>query len=259
MINKDKIKRRFSRNAKTYDQYAIVQKHMGDFLINQLKDTQPKSILEIGSGTGYVTKKLSETFPNADILAVDIAEGMIKVAQASIEKDHVTFICEDIESYDLTDTYDLIISNATFQWFNTPLETLNKLKSCLNSNGQLIFSTFGNETFKELHATYSKLQDNCVSSVQPGQSFMTEKAMYNMLHKVFNHVSVTSEFYTEYFDSCLDFFQSIKKIGANNASAQSTVKDPNFIHRVIEAYEADYHINNQIFATYHALFGIISD
>lgn len=168
MINKDKLKRRFSRQATNYDQYANVQKFMGNKLIAMMNGKPVLNILEVGSGTGYVTYLLRKAFPNAQIMAVDIAEGMIKVARERIHDDSVTFICGDIESINLDGKFDLIISNATFQWFNEPRKTLEKLKNYLTSKGSLYFSTFGENTFSELHSCYEKTQIGNDANVKPG-------------------------------------------------------------------------------------------
>lgn len=252
MINKDKLKRRFSRQAKTYDKYARVQKQMGDHLMTFTKDKQPHHILEIGSGTGYVTRQLVQAFPKATITAVDLAPGMVKLAQKNMPHPGLDFICGDIETMDFDKTFDLIISNATFQWFNQPRQTLEKLHRLLTKDGSLCFSTFGKETFYELHETYQTLsQDH-----RPGQAFMTMAQVNNLLQDIFtDHVPHSYEDqYVELFDSCLCFFESIKKIGANNASSKSSVKDPQFLNRVMAHYESHYRIENKVKATYHALF-----
>ena len=50
--------------------------------------------------------------------------------------------------------FDLIISNATVQWFNTPQKTLKYYKSILSDTGILVFSTFGPDTFYELRESF---------------------------------------------------------------------------------------------------------
>ncbi len=214
------------------------------------------NILEVGSGTGYVTYLLRKAFPNAQIMAVDIAEGMIKVARERIHDDSVTFICGDIESINLDGKFDLIISNATFQWFNEPRKTLEKLKNYLTSKGSLYFSTFGENTFSELHSCYEKTQIGNDANVKPGQAFLSKAELESMLSHLFNHnqLEVSETNYIEAFDSCLSFFESIKKIGANNAQDASSVKDPKFIYKVIDRYEKDFKLDGRVQATYHALF-----
>src|SRR5688500_7035775 len=59
MIDKRLLSKRFSEHAKTYDAYANVQKNMAKQLVDLLpqKNTNHKiNILEIGCGTGYLTR-----------------------------------------------------------------------------------------------------------------------------------------------------------------------------------------------------------
>jgi len=265
MIDKDKLKRRFSRNAKQYDKYAKVQKIMGDKLISIIKDDNKyfQSILEIGCGTGYVTRALKENFPEAEITAIDIAPGMIEYVKSTTKMKSIKFICGDIEEVVLDKKYDLIISNATFQWFNHFDETLSKLLKSLNSEGTLVFSTFGKETFKELHRAFKKAKDilNINEDVSPGQRFysLNEIEMICSNVKQDNNLKdmeiySSESFENEYFDCCKDFLISVKKIGANNSQSSRSITAPDFIERVMEIYDRDYSENNKVRATYHNLF-----
>lgn len=264
MIDKDKLKRRFSRNAKQYDRYARVQKIMGDTLIENIKNDKINysNILEIGCGTGYVTKRLVEKFPNAKITAVDIAPGMIEQVKNSIKSDRVEFICGDIEEMDICDKYDLIISNATFQWFNQLDKTLEKLVKQLNSKGILCFSTFGEKTFSELHDSFKKAKEllKISEAVSPGQSFYSLNGLQKICEEATiknglnNEISLSETYESEYFNCCKDFLYSVKKIGANNSQSSGNRLTPDFIETVMEIYDKDYLEDNKVRATYHNLF-----
>lgn len=102
-------------------------------------DHPPKTILEIGCGTGYLTKLLHDAYPQAKLTAVDIAPGMIEKAKQRLNDAPITWLCADIEEAELHETYDLIISNATFQWLMTPKQTIAKLAKQRNERGQLLF------------------------------------------------------------------------------------------------------------------------
>jgi len=249
MIDKRKLSRRFSRQAKTYDKYARVQKEMAEELLALCK-TQPKHILEIGSGTGYLTQALAAAFPNAKIHAIDIAEGMIDLARDQVPSQKVTFECGDFEDLNFNRTYDLVISNATFQWFNHLEESLRKIKSLLEPQGCLIFSTFGHKTFHELHSTYQALDPH----TRPGQSFYSLEQLKALVIKEFPGLHGHEETYVETFETCMDFFQSIKKIGANRSSRDQGARDPDFIHQVMTYYENNFTVQNQVQATYQGLF-----
>ncbi|GAA3329015.1 hypothetical protein GCM10020331_075330 [Ectobacillus funiculus] len=67
-------------------------------MAKQLIDSLPQhlverqiNILEIGCGSGYLTQLLCKAFPKARILAIDLAPGMIDVAQERIQEERVTF------------------------------------------------------------------------------------------------------------------------------------------------------------------------
>jgi len=263
MINKDKLKRRFSRNAKQYDQYAHVQKIMGNTLVKSIDRTQPvNNILEIGCGTGYVTRQLAETYPNATITAVDIASGMIEVARQSLDSDKVTFICADAETMDFDNSYDLIVSNATFQWFNHFEDTFEKLVGLLSENGQMHFSTFGEQTFNELHSSFKvvKNQMNITDDLKPGQTFYNRNELKNKCAIILDIYGPTfsivdsESLEPEFFTSCQDFLISVKKIGANNAQQNKTRVHPEFIQNVMAYYDETYRKDGQVKATYHTLF-----
>ncbi len=50
------------------------------------KQTAPKTILEVGCGTGYNLKKLSKRFPSSKILGMDVSKDMLEIAQKKTAK-----------------------------------------------------------------------------------------------------------------------------------------------------------------------------
>lgn len=265
MIDKEKLKRRFSRNANQYDKYAKVQKKTGDILIEKIKSTKTRyeNILEIGCGTGYVTTALFELFKNSNITAVDIAPGMINHVKTKLSDKRINYICADAEETDFDQKYDLIISNATFQWFNNVESTLKKLADTLASGGFMCFSTFGKNTFSELKKCYQKasayfgIKDTIYSS-QPYLSLEDYKKMCGSILDKNYTLSFTETYEYEYFNCCKDFLYSIKKIGANNSRKNSNIVHPDFIDKVIDIYDKDFKKDGKVAATYHNLFVFIA-
>ena len=66
---------------------------------------------------------------------------------------NIIFTPADIEDFltNNNETFDLIISNASLQWVNDFENVINSLKKILNPNGELVFSTFGTENFREIY------------------------------------------------------------------------------------------------------------
>lgn len=56
--------------------------------------TEKLNILDLGVGTGYLTHRLIEAFPNAEIIAVDAAELMVEKAKVRLKDhlEHITFL-----------------------------------------------------------------------------------------------------------------------------------------------------------------------
>ena len=265
MINKQLLKKRFNNHAKTYDAYAGVQKSMANQLIDQLPTNffnQKIAILEVGCGTGYLTQLLCKKFPKAAITAVDLSSGMIELAKKKIREDRVSFICGDIEELSIEKHYDLIISNATFQWFNSLHTTIKKLYKQLKPTGSLLFSTFGNGTFQELHSCYShaKQKLDLSSNSSPGQSFFSleelsqicEQALVPLRKHPFK-LSKMEKLEIQYFPTVQAFFTSIKKIGASNSNEESYCQRPSFFHELINLYENNHRDENGVKVTYHCL------
>ncbi|WP_017727662.1 malonyl-ACP O-methyltransferase BioC [Halalkalibacterium ligniniphilum] len=268
MIDKQLLQKRFSQHATTYDQYANVQKRMAKYLMNLIPTDLKKSsntlrILEVGCGTGYLTSLLSEKFPEAKITAVDLAPGMIEAAKKRLQEKKVSFICGDIEEIALQGEYDVIISNATFQWFNNLENTLHGLLLLLKKEGVLCFSTFGCQTFKELHASFERatqilrIENN--SRVGPSFYSLTElkKVCTNSIPadaKRFSYIKASEKEEYEFFRTVRDFFTSIKKIGANNSNQEAYCQRPSLFKELVNVYETNYKENEQIKATYHCLF-----
>lgn len=158
-MNKNLIHSRFSKHLKDYDKNAKIQKNMAEKLVSLCRKKYYKNILEIGCGTGLLTREIVKNIEFENYTAIDIVEdceSFIKNIDSRIE-----FVSGDIEeisgftsllstSEDTITMPDLIISNAALQWTNDFEKTVNNLKEILNINGEFIFSTFGKENFREI-------------------------------------------------------------------------------------------------------------
>lgn len=87
-------------------------------------------------------------------MAVDLAAGMID--QVRDNGMPVDAIVADAEDYVRRDTgrYDLVISNATVQWFTRARETIRICQRLAGHDGLVAFTTFGDRTFHELSTSF---------------------------------------------------------------------------------------------------------
>lgn len=106
-------------------------------LANRLTALSPRSILDIGCGTGNSTQVLQDKFPNARIVGADYSDEML--AQAREKHPQITFIRADASGnlHEISESYDLVFSNACIQWLPNHRALLPKLMTLLNPYGTL--------------------------------------------------------------------------------------------------------------------------
>lgn len=155
-MNKDLIQKRFAKNLDTYNDNAKIQKKMAERLLSFLERKDFDDILEIGCGTGFLTQLVNDSFNFNTYTANDIVESCEKYVKEINPK--INFIPADIEkAVENSDKkYDLIISNAAFQWVENLESFIKLLISKLNEGGILLFSTFGPENFREVNFVLGK-------------------------------------------------------------------------------------------------------
>ena len=155
-MNKDLIQKRFAKNLDTYNDNAKIQKKMAERLLSFLDRKDFNDILEIGCGTGFLTQLVNDNFNFKTYTANDIVEYCEKYVKEINPK--INFIPADIEkAVENSDKkYDLIISNAVFQWVENLESFIKLLVSKLNEGGILLFSTFGPENFREVNFVLGK-------------------------------------------------------------------------------------------------------
>jgi malonyl-CoA O-methyltransferase len=108
------IGQRFSAAAETYDRHARPQLALAQSVISMLPEMYPEQILELGPGTGQLTRLLTQRFPEVLIDAVDLAEKMVEHSRAKFSKfPQITWKVGDALHWvtDLQDTCDTIYDN----------------------------------------------------------------------------------------------------------------------------------------------------
>jgi SAM-dependent methyltransferase len=96
-MNKNLIHDRFAKNLKSYDENAKIQKRMAERLITFVQNKQPKKILEIGCGTGFLTQLINKEFKFESFMAIDI----VKDCEQYIKNisSNIIFTPADIEEF----------------------------------------------------------------------------------------------------------------------------------------------------------------
>lgn len=227
MIDKRRVARHFSRRATVYEKVTPVQQKMGKQLLGwvqkQTKNKQPDRLLELGCGTGILTRQLRQQFPQAKIQAVDLAPKMIRQAKKKQPPDPgLKYLIADAENEwkSLTPLpLDGIISNATVQWFLDPRQALARYAASLRPGGLLAWSTFGPDTFAELRQAFVDAAHTLGIPASPRTlDFVSPADWESSLKQLSNCRGTINERHTcvEY-ENFRAFLQAIRASGATNA------------------------------------------
>lgn len=151
----------FNRRAEVYDRHAVIQQRMAHRIMQTLEENRVEagSILELGCGTGYLTQLLSEYFPDAGLVGMDLSKRMVATARERTGN-RVRYWVGDVEEEPLGKRcYDLIAANAVVHWLQNPESTLQRLADALQPGGFLVLSVFGPDTLQELAWIYDAVEE----------------------------------------------------------------------------------------------------
>lgn len=166
------VQRSFGNAAATYDDNAFLQREIVNRLFERLDyiKLEPRRVLDLGSGTGYVSEKCRARFPKSELIALDLATEMLQFSKSRLPptpalarllgRSHSQhFVCGDAESMPLAnESIDAVISSATLQWCN-PEKVCREVARILKPTGLFMFTTFGPDTLKELRSAFRAVDD----------------------------------------------------------------------------------------------------
>ncbi len=148
IIDKELVSASFTNSLPTYDDEAVVQRSMAEELWSKvcpLLPQSPTSLLEIGSGTGMLTSIYADKLPDTSITLCDLVP-YNHCGDANIVIGDAESLIREVED----ESFDVILSAATVQWFNNLPRFISNAVRKLKSGGVMAISTFGPENMKEI-------------------------------------------------------------------------------------------------------------
>jgi tRNA (cmo5U34)-methyltransferase len=86
-----------------------------------LDRTGPVRVIDLGCGTGVVSKRIKEVFPEAQITCLDMAENMLEMARAKLSSySGLRFVLSDFSSYSFDGRYDIVVSSLAIHHLDDP-------------------------------------------------------------------------------------------------------------------------------------------
>jgi malonyl-CoA O-methyltransferase len=257
---KQGIRRNFARRARSYDRHAGMQRRMAHGLVAVVGEslTRAGRILEIGCGTGYLTGLLRQANREARLVALDLDATLVAAARRRLGPEvGISWLVADGEA-PIRGEYDLIIANATFQWFTHPEATLAAYYRNLAPGGVLAFSTLGPQTFQELaaalHQAARSLNLPATPSI-PAQGFGDRETWSDRISRAgFSLARLARELVTATFPSVREFLKALQATGATNP--QPCPFTPRLLHALIAAYQDGYGQDGAVPVSYDMIWAV---
>ena len=259
------VRQSFGASATNYDEHAFLQREIGERLFERLQYIKltPRRILDIGSGTGYATQRLRERFAAAELIALDIAPDMLKVARRkSGGRSLLTrllggspaqhYLCADAEALPLAgESIDLAMSNLALQWCD-PERVAGETSRVLAPQGLFMFTTFGPDTLKELRAAFKAIDDAPHVNTFPDMHDIGDI----LVHAGFADPVMDQEIVTLTYTDLKPLLRELKGLGAHNVlPGRSTgLMGKQRWQRMVNAYES-FRRDGRLPATYEVVYG----
>jgi malonyl-CoA O-methyltransferase len=137
---------RFDLKAATYDQAAVIQATLADWVAEWIEPTWPKvaRVLEFGAGTGLLTRRLAN---RGRLTATDLSARMVQIGQQRLPE--VRWKIANAWSPSMGPV-DRLFSSAMLQWAPDPQRVLNTWFRLVAPNGRMVHGLFVSPTLPEL-------------------------------------------------------------------------------------------------------------
>lgn len=134
----------FDRWSAVYDRPRFqdaTYRPVHDAVLARLTPVPPAVVLDLGCGTGQLTRRLSEAFPDSEIVGVDYSSGMLGGAS------HRVGVSADLVRADAqylafrSASVDVVVCTESFHWYGDQRRALGELAAVLRPGGQLVIAS----------------------------------------------------------------------------------------------------------------------
>jgi malonyl-CoA O-methyltransferase len=246
----------FERASRSYESAAGLQAQVAAELLERLDAFRfaPRVVLDLGAGTGRVTRELRRRYPRALVVALDIAPGMLREARR-YQRPWRRFerLCADALRLPLSDaSVDLVFSSLMLQWCEPLDAALAEVRRVLAGSGFFAFSTFGRDTLCELREAWARADRyNHVNHFPDMHEVGDALVRAGLMEPVLD----VDRIEVGYAD-VLTLMRDLKAIGAHNVTAgrSRALAGRARLERMQQAYES-YRREGRLPATYEIIYG----
>lgn len=222
-LARQNVRAHFERAAGSYDAAAALQHEVEARLQDRLSalKTPPSLIADIGAGPGRGAFELQQRFPKAQVVAFDLALGMLKQARAQQSwlarwRRPLHAICADAQQLPIhSHCLDLLYSNLCIQWCQALPELFAEWRRVMKPGSLLLFSSFGPDTLHELRSAWAAVD----GAPHVNQFFDMHILGDALLAAGFRDPVLETDRFTLSYSSPNALLKELKAIGASNALA----------------------------------------
>jgi len=134
-----------SWNPNQYERFKSERRQPFDDLVALVEKRPRMRVVDLGCGTGELTRDLHNHLGAEETIGIDNSETML-LKSSAFGNEMLRFEQGDIEAFIADRPFDLIFSNAALHWVNDHPTLFRKLAGCLAPHGQLAIQMPANET-----------------------------------------------------------------------------------------------------------------
>ena len=251
------VQRSFRRAASRFAAADFLHGEIRERLLErfELVRLEPEIAVDLGAGPGLGASAMALRFPDARIMAVDLAADMLRpAARESQRLTAVQPLCGDAAALPLNDgSVDLVFSNLLLHWCADPGRVLQEVRRVLRHPGLFSFSTFGPATLGELRAAW--LQADSFSHV------LVFPEMHNLGDALvaagFAEPVLDTEYLTVTYPDVRRLAEDLRAVGATNLTVGRSrgLTSRSTWARMVAAYEQFRDADGRIPAVIEVIYG----
>ncbi|MEN2994632.1 MAG: methyltransferase domain-containing protein [Thermodesulfovibrio sp.] len=237
----------FDKASTTYENAGKIQKKVALELAKRIKEGHYSTVVEIGSGTGFLSIPLTKKLTFDRFIHIDISFDFLEKLKAKMGSKNF-FINANAENIPIKKMKtDLLLGSSVLHWLSNPEENLLEILKLVKEGGKFYFSIFTSNTLKEIKEVSQITGFGSVYSLMPWNFYISlfRESGFSLKYEL--------KTYIEKYPSPKDLLLFHKLTGTNYTENKKFCGKEAF-KKFCKVYEKFYGNSEGVYATYEVLF-----